>query len=63
MTFKLIAKEDQIRSVKKKIKQARANYLRQRNKEELNQDVRVSSSFWEQVGYDYKRELARLEAK
>lgn len=45
------------------IKRARANYNRQRRKEEMRMDVRVRSSFWDQVERDYQRQLKPLVEK
>lgn len=55
-----------LESLDKKIRQARHNEHRQRLRELLGQDVRVSSSFWEQVGREYryqKVDLVDLMAK
>lgn len=49
-----------LQSLEKKIKQARHNFNRQRNRELLRQEVRVTSSFWEQVEREYKQQRASL---
>ncbi len=41
-------------------KRALNNARRQRRKEELRQDVRVSSRFWEQVARDYQQLITRI---
>jgi hypothetical protein len=38
-------------------KQALHNASRQRRQEDAGVDVRVTSSFWEQVARDYRREI------
>lgn len=49
-----------LESLDKKIRQARHNENRQRLRELLGQDVRVSSSFWEQVGREYRYQKVDL---
>jgi hypothetical protein len=49
-----------IADLRQRIKAARANYNRQRRKEEMRMDVRVRSSFWDQVERDYRKQLVAM---
>jgi hypothetical protein len=47
-------------SIRKRIKNARKNALRQKLKELTMQPTRVSSSFWFQVESDYRLQLKEM---
>jgi len=47
--------------LRKKMKQAWHNYLRQVNKVREGKEARVPPSFWYQVYHDYKRELTSMK--
>jgi hypothetical protein len=56
ITMQYYSVKDLIKDKKRALNNAR----RQRRKEELRKDVRVSSRFWEQVARDYQQLITRI---
>jgi hypothetical protein len=57
-----MTKAQRIKELEKNIKRAHANYNRQRLREDLRLEVRVSSNLWWFAERDYREALHKLKA-